>query len=248
MRGIIVYEGPSEIDGTPVVAIITGLRPSTNTGTGQMSQLWILLQDQHPHEAVSSGADRAICGDCAFRKGEDGRGCYVTLMAPGSIWTSYKSGLYTTLSEDATRKMLLGIPWARRLRVGAYGDPAAIPVRVLENLLGSGLDWTGYTSSWQTRPDLAKWCMASVRSPAEHAEAVAMGFRTFRVRTSEQEVLNGEIICPKTPEGGQKVQCTDCMLCNGQGGGGKNIVAVVHGGTGTLSAGKRVLNRLAVLS
>ena len=67
-NGVILYEGPSVIDGAPIVAIATGLKsPSSNDKTGTMVQVWILRADVAPHEAQKTGADESICGNCPMR-------------------------------------------------------------------------------------------------------------------------------------------------------------------------------------
>jgi hypothetical protein len=61
-----------------------------------------------------------------------------------------------------------------------------------------------------------------------------MGWRTFRVKGSEQPNLDQEIDCPNALTG---VQCRDCKLCNGLGahGKGKNISVIVHGTQGKVN-------------
>ena len=62
------WRGVSPQDGTPIVLLITGLvRPSQNSKTGPMVQSYIIRQDMRPIEAVTSGADAAICGSCPYR-------------------------------------------------------------------------------------------------------------------------------------------------------------------------------------
>jgi len=57
-NGAIVYQGPSMIDGAPIVAIVTGLtRKSKNEKTGNMAQVFILRADMSPLQAIASGAD-----------------------------------------------------------------------------------------------------------------------------------------------------------------------------------------------
>ena len=68
MKNLIIYEGPSAIDGAPIVAILTGLaNASRNTGTGDMLQLYILRADMMPEAARHTGADASICGTCSMR-------------------------------------------------------------------------------------------------------------------------------------------------------------------------------------
>lgn len=67
-QGVVLYEGPSMLDGEPIVAIATGMQtPSTNRKTGEMVQVHILLQKEHPSVAQNSGADSSICGNCPLR-------------------------------------------------------------------------------------------------------------------------------------------------------------------------------------
>jgi uncharacterized metal-binding protein len=48
---------------------LTGLKTkSTNIKTGPMKQVSILVKDIHPVEAVRTGADSVICGDCVHRQ------------------------------------------------------------------------------------------------------------------------------------------------------------------------------------
>jgi hypothetical protein len=69
-NGYVIYRGPSRIDGAPIVAIATGFRdPTANRKTGPMIQTWILREDVPPLEAVATGADRSICGECPHRGG-----------------------------------------------------------------------------------------------------------------------------------------------------------------------------------
>lgn len=66
--GFVLWEGPSPIDGAPIVAIVTGVADkSGNVKTGAMLQTWILRQDLSPQEAVDTGADVSICGACVHR-------------------------------------------------------------------------------------------------------------------------------------------------------------------------------------
>jgi hypothetical protein len=48
---IVLYRGPSLLDGSPIVAIAT--IGSTNVKTGPMVQTWILRADMNPLEASS---------------------------------------------------------------------------------------------------------------------------------------------------------------------------------------------------
>lgn len=63
--GYVLFEGPSAIDGAPVVVI--AIVKSTNVKTGNMIQTYILRADMSPLEAAGQGLDYSICGDCPHR-------------------------------------------------------------------------------------------------------------------------------------------------------------------------------------
>jgi len=64
-NGRVLYEGPSMLDGAPIVVIATGFAErSGNAKTGSMIQTWILRADVPPHHAFSSEDGASVCGDC----------------------------------------------------------------------------------------------------------------------------------------------------------------------------------------
>ena len=65
--GYILYEGPSMIDGAPVVVIVNKIDGSDNAKTGAMVQTFIIRSDIAPTEALRTGDDVSICGDCEHR-------------------------------------------------------------------------------------------------------------------------------------------------------------------------------------
>lgn len=216
--GAILYEGPSLLDGAPVVVIATGLKSkSTNSKTGGMVQTYILRSDVHPVEAVHSGADGSICGDgenaCPLRPSVAEKGaavCYVNKgFGPAAVYRGYLRGIY----PDASPAELLEHADGRPIRYGTYGDPAAAPLALWDGLAGPGR--TGYTHQWRKHPELRHLVMASVGSEAEAKEAQAAGWRTFRVRTPIDGLMENETICPASEEGGHRTTCENCGLCNG---------------------------------
>jgi hypothetical protein len=218
-NGAILWEGASEIDGAPIVLIVTGLkRVSKNNKTDDMLQTWILRQDIAPHEAAKSGEDVSICGDCAHRPAtieETGETrCYVQLhKAPLSVWTAYKAGSYPRVTAEQIPE---GFDW----RMGSYGDPAAMPADVWVPFLARAKGRTGYTHRWQQPsvrmdPRWALWLMASVDSTLEMFRARRFGFRTFRVGDEDSVPLKGEKACPAAFEAGQLLSCAACKQCDG---------------------------------
>ena len=68
MQSAILWAGRSAIDGSPIALVATGLgRSSRNEKTGGIVQTWIIRTDMSPTDAVATGADAAICGDCPHR-------------------------------------------------------------------------------------------------------------------------------------------------------------------------------------
>jgi hypothetical protein len=231
-NGYIAYEGTSAINGKPIKAIVTGTEDaSKNPKTGDMEQLWILTANVKPSEALKTGEDEAICGRCPHRpllvkqlKADKAQGlrldettqekCYVRVgNAPNAI---YKA---TYPTKSATRK----VP----MRLGAYGEPTALPFEVVEGLVNG--KHTGYTHQWRTTdPRFKAILMASADSESEAREAQAMGWRTFRVRKAHEPLLENEIACPASKEAGYKTQCAACGLCAGAGRKAKNIAIIEH--------------------
>lgn len=217
-NGAVIYNGPSALDGAPIVAIVTGLASgSGNRKTGAMLQTWILRADVEPHTAIKTGDDKAICGDCPHRQHNDGA-CYVLVHnAPLAVYRAWQRGSYLDTTRDwhATAGLTVG----RKVRLGAYGDPAAVPTDVWEALTFHAAGWTGYTHQWRTcDPALQEFCMASVDSPDERDTAQNMDWRTFRVVPASLEsgvIQEGELLCPASEEAGKLTTCDRCGLCAG---------------------------------
>lgn len=225
--GYIIYSGPSLLDGSPIVAIVTGLsRGSKNSKTGAMVQTYIIRSDVKPTDAAKDGRDVAICGDCKHRPVNGGT-CYVNLaQGPTAVWKGYSNGSYMPADASIVADMCSG----RMVRLGTYGDPAAVPAHIWESLVVSAAGHTGYTHQWRNHSDLMGLVMASADSELEAHSARAAGWRTFRVRTADEPMLNRESVCPASEEAGRKLTCIECGMCNGTSTGRKGSIAiVVHG-------------------
>lgn len=243
-KSFVFYRGPSMLDGAPIVAIAT-ITKSRNSKTGTMVQTWILRSDLNPMDASKVGADRSICGDCTHRGQYDAAGilipstrtCYVTLFhAPRSVHAAFSRGIYDDMTGDidGAAERIRG----RMVRLGAYGDPAAVPFGIWDSLLTHADGLTGYTHQWQAFPEFAAYVMASCDSSADRVHARMLGFRTFRVAAVDGwNKESGEILCPASAEAGKKTTCIACQACGGHSakaradvmipahGQGKNIVA-----------------------
>lgn len=239
----VIYSGPSMLDGQPiiVVAIVT----SGNVKTGNMLQTHIIRSDMDPMKASKTGADFAICGECIHRgtatedptkKTAAGRTCYVNLgQGPSQVFKAYSAGKYPTAT---TPEQIAALGKGRMVRLGTYGDPAAVPAIIWDSLLQHSTGHTGYTHQHQTSSAAANYSrmMYSADTPAEAAAAHRKGFRTFRVIPVQDysskgtaALLNNEILCPASKENDRGVTCSQCKLCTGSSSTGKSIAIVAHG-------------------
>ncbi|TYO65442.1 hypothetical protein FXV83_16030 [Bradyrhizobium hipponense] len=242
MNGFVLYRGPSMIDGKPIVVIATGLEDGgSNSKTGPMVQVYILRADQNPMLAAQRGDDVSICGTCIHmgriitdpKTGEKKnieRSCYVTLMhGPRVVWDAFQRGVYQDVPLTKARKLLA----RKRVRLGAYGDPGAVPVKIWQSALQLVDEMTGYTHRWREVPELAQFCMASCDSEVDRVLAKALGFRTYRVRPKGEPKAKGEGHCPAGAEMGKAIQCAYCLLCGGHRSGGKADITIEAHGTGS---------------
>jgi len=233
----IFYRGPSLLTGDTILGIFTGLTVrSLNPKTGPVVQTWILRSDVAPMTAVRRNSDDAICGDCALR-GDEGhnRRCYVVpWLGPNNVYRVASAGGYPEVSWREIRTRLEG----RSLRLGAYGDPAAIPFEVWQTLLSTSSGWVGYTHQWKRcDPRFRSIVMASVDSLAELEDAQAQGWRTFRVLDRGDILLaRRECRCPASDEAGHRTTCERCQLCRGTNRPARSIAIRAHGNNGVMVA------------
>jgi len=219
-NGVILWQGRSHYTQDEIVVVATGLKSkSANLKTGDLIQTWILLRDISPCDASKAGVDTAICGSCPMRRSTGGA-CYVTLhKAPTTIWKAYKRGSY----RQATAQDLK-ILRARIVRIGSYGDPAAVPIKVWRSVAGKSR--TGYTHGWRRKKSLQSLAMASVENIEGAIEAQKKGWRTFRVLKPGEEKLSTEILCPAVSKG---ISCDKCKLCKGNTTKAKSVAIPAHG-------------------
>lgn len=237
MNGFIVYQGASQLDGAPIVCIATGLTRGDNPKTGAMVQTWILRADQSPVEAIATGGDAAVCGDCPHR-GLNGaaRSCYVIVhQGPTAVYRAFLRGSYPLLSPAQASAAVAG----GKVRLGAYGDPAAVPLEAWTSLLRDVQACTGYTHQWRAleAQPLKQWCMASCDSPEDYVAAQRLGWRTFRVRSAGEPRMAREVICPASREAGHKTTCSACLACGGHSSRARaDITILAHGTAGKVRA------------
>ena len=232
--GYVVYEGPSLIDGSPIVVI--ALTKSSNSKTADMMQTYIIRSDMDPRDASKAGADYAICGNCPHRgtattdpaaKLAKDRSCYVVIgQGPVIVYKAYKAGKYPKAESLAT------IGKGRMVRIGTYGDGAAVPSSVWQSLISEAEGHTGYShqSAMAGADFQSTLYMESVESLQQASKAWMAGRRTFRIVSNVNDIVRGsEIVCPATAEGGAKTTCEKCGLCAGTSVKAKSIAVVAHG-------------------
>lgn len=228
--GAIFYRGPSVLTGAPIVGVLTGLDGnSLNPKTGPSVQSWMLRADLTPMGAKRQNLDDAVCGDCALR-GRDGydSACYVTpWLGPLNVYKAFRAGQYL----EPTMRELQALVEGRTIRLGAYGDAAALPFAVWAALLATTRGWIGYTHQWRTcDPAFKTICMASVESVLDASIAQLAGWRTFRVRAADEPVITGaECVCPASDEAGHRTTCDRCQLCRGTNRQARSVAIVAHG-------------------
>lgn len=238
-KGIVVYKGPSQIDGKPIVAIFNRIvTDSDNTKTGAMVQSWIMRSDIKPMDALKTGADSSVCGECPLRpinkvklKAEGKKPCYVKVwQAPRSVYEAYKNGRYLRAGIDFPYSIMPAIFQGLAVRFGSYGDPYAVPLRFLMPIAKAAKTFTGYSHQWN-RPDSLPYAaitMASVDNAIDMKAAHNKGWRTFRTRNLLEPTTKTEFICPASKEAGVRTNCAACSLCAGTTKQAKSVVIAYH--------------------
>ena len=207
--GWILYRGPSMFDPSKNIVLIA-TRNSRNIKTGNMIQLWILLEDIAPHEATKDL--KAICGGCLYRhdladKGKGG--CYVLRHnAPLSIWRSFHSGKYSTDTDQAFDFI------ADQIDRYGYTGYSEGSIRFLNSRIREKAENAEF---------LASKIMLSAKSQIEALELQRKGFNTFRPVGSLDEMIPGETLCESDAN---DLQCEECLKCDAQNG---SIVVLAHG-------------------
>ena len=224
----VIWEGKSPYDGAEIMILAVCVEtPSTNRKTGWMIQIYILVKNVPPVEAVRLELDASVCGNSVMRWNKGG-GCYVTPLWMTPMWKKGLEAPRITPTELARLANKYNTP----IRQGAYGDPAFVPMYVWEELENAVSNKKGasYTHQWESvSPEYAKFSMASVENLKQKADAQALGFRTYRMVDDVSEIQKDERLCLNSSRG---IQCRDCGECGGNRSKAshrqKNIVIVRH--------------------
>lgn len=244
--GFIAYEGPSLIDGKPIVVIVNKLDGSDNAKTGAIVQSFIIRSDVAPTDALKTGDDASICGECPHRpllaKTNGQAPCYVNVgRSVRSVYEAYRRGRYTRADAATIARALQG----KIVRLGTYGDPAAAPVTMWAQITRYAASRRGYTHQWARSDfDAQAWAplvMASADTIDEAARANLLGMRVFRVSIGI-DVQAGESMCPASAEAGKRATCSKCTLCAGTSIKARDIVIADH----AVGHKRRVISLVAV--
>lgn len=234
--GVILYEGKSQIDGEPIVAIANRITTkSDNEKTGDMVQTFIIRSDVDPVTALKLGLDSSVCGDCMHRPVNKGS-CYVNVgRSVRSVYGAYERGRYARPGVDYDIALLPELFRGMAFRMGTYGDPCAVPYQIWRACTLFVAVKNGYTHQWKHARFAAfkTLCMASADSVEDMTLAHALGWRTFRVRgAGEPIVARVEAACPASKEMGYRTNCASCKACGGLEAKAKvSMVIMAHGAT-----------------
>ena len=242
---LVLYKGISLLDNeTPIMVVMSGFtKDSSNAKTGPLVQLYILPIHETPKDTYYGTYKNgglvpsrfSVCGDCRYN---GNNGCYVRWSHLESLWKSSKT--QSAIPMSLSKEFLRGL----RVRVGAAGDPAAVPASVWSELLSSCENFTGYTHQWNKPEyqDLQGLFMASVDNARENEKAHALGWSSFFVTDSEDEAKQGTrclASAGKTDSNGLPTTCASCMLCNGKSRKQKTITEVLHGASNTVHKARK---------
>ena len=228
-KSIVLYTGPSVLDGAPIVAIAT--LGSSNEKTGPMVQTWIVRADMEPTDASRQGADESVCGTCPRRHALGGD-CYVLLQhAPLGVFRKWRRDGEPGPNWDAPENLIPLATAARvhGLRLGSYGDPAAVPHTVWADLMRA-LEprvHTGYTHQWwrleagdlfRVSDEHIAWCRANLMASADSYEqarrARMLDWRFFLAAAPGAPRPERTIECLADRADNPR-SCEECGICNG---------------------------------
>ena len=216
-----------------------------------MVQSYIVRKVIDPRDASKSGADYSICGRCKHRgiatndpsvKLAKRRTCYVTIgQGPLIVWKAFNRGRYPdAIGADE----IASIGADRMVRLGTYGDPAAVPAHIWRALISRAIGHTGYShqSSVSGAAFDPQTMMISADSIDDAKDAWNSGARTFRIISREDWARDGmaalvkgqETLCPASVEAGNRTTCDNCGLCAGNSISARSVAIVAHGASANL--------------
>lgn len=236
-----VFSGFSKFNKNLFHAIITGLENRSRNGkTGNMITMYFI-----PDKEFNTNRQEktTICGQCPLLKNKS---CYVnTAQAPAQIFAKIHRNGYDKFNISR----LIG----KKLRLGGYGEPVLLPFRLMKKISKVVDGMLGYTHAWKNKwaQPYKQFLMASVESLEGKVLANSMGWKSFRIIQSVEDLQKDELLCPASKEWkektGKEITCSKCMLCAGNSSRTpKNIAIVGHGSV--IGVGKNMMKYLEVIN
>lgn len=199
----------SPVHGQEILLAFTA--STTNVKTGEMVQVYIMHPDDYPLNISKQGKDDRVCGTCPLRHSLGGA-CYVILFqGPRNVYHAWvNSGKRVDDVHD-----VLALCHGKKIRFGAYGDPAHIPAWLATEIMAGAEGYTAYSHQWRNPVVAQTWkgkAMASCDTATQLRMAEQAGWAGF-VATPEK--LKGVKVCDNERKG---IQCADCLRCDGSHG------------------------------
>jgi len=213
-------------DDVPFYMVLTNLITSSgNEKTGNMIQSYFLKKD----EFISSSGEIKEktsnlfgfgCSTCPAKKH-----CYVsnTTQTKDKGLGSVRRTIFKLLRGERTTYQFVSFSHAvervreanKKLRLGTYGDPTALQVDQIAELVAASTGHTGYTHYWRRKEnrEYRNYLMASCETASQLKRAEKYGFRAFLALPSSASIPANATICPNYTHG---VSCLDCGLCDGK--------------------------------
>lgn len=196
---------------------------SFNTKTGDIPQVWI----GSTHDEARASCDKAKCPMRPWAK-EGAMSCYA--WTGTSRMAFYSASKHNVADPDFDEVLRKSSRQAQAIRVGALGDPCAMPLTWWNKLKAAAgrfnMTILSYTHGWRDHPKLAGRTMASCDSVEQVLEAKAMGFQaawaTRDVGDLDKFVTlpdgSRATVCPAIyakAAGKAPVTCNQCRKCDG---------------------------------
>lgn len=213
-------------DDTPFYMVLTNLiTSSSNDKTGDMIQSYFLRKDEFisPTGEIKERTSNLFgfgCSTCPAKKH-----CYVsnTTQTKDKGLGSVRRTLFKLLREEETSYQFVSFSHAvervreagKKLRLGTYGDPTALSVSQIAELVSVSPGHTGYTHYWRRKEnrEYRNYLMASCETASQLKRAEKYGFRAFLALPENASIPENTVICPNYTQG---ISCLTCGLCDGK--------------------------------
>jgi len=198
-------------------------KPSANKKIGMFS---MVIQTYHFSEEqfIDFKDDAKNCLDCPYSYNMNGGktgGCYTHSGMQGMGLRSMLRRLKKLEIPDYDKQSFNNfVSYIKQFpielcRLGAYGEPCLLPLRLIGKLVKLSKAHSGYTHQWgkEQYKGYSKYLMASTHNMFETAIANDLGFRAFE---SSKKMDKKMPMCPAAKEfKGKSKTCVQCAACCG---------------------------------